>query len=129
MCSRRALTPWLALVALGCGTGAASLRGRVVELPSMADGHLAPEQPLSGAIVTAACPDEGAPRAATQSNADGFFFVELPQPIPNACLLHAERNGYESATVRVLEACASGAQERCTELTWTARLRAVVARP
>ena len=57
MCSRRALTPWLALVALGCGTGAASLRGRVVELPSMADGHLAPEQPLSGAIVTAACPD------------------------------------------------------------------------
>jgi hypothetical protein len=123
----RSLIPWLALVAGACGT--TSLRGRVVELPSVTAGQLAPEPPLSDATVTAACPDEAAPRAATQSNADGFFFVDFPKPIPNACLLRAERNGYESASVRVLDACAQGEQERCTQLTWTARLRALGARP
>lgn len=127
--SSRALSPWLALVALGCGSGSTSLRGRVVELPSVTAGHLAPERPLSGATVTAACPDEGAPRAATQSNADGFFYVEFPQMIPNACMLRVERNGYEAVSVRVLDACAWGVQERCTELTWTARMRAGGARP
>lgn len=123
----RAVTPWLALVALGCGT--TSLRGRVVELPSVMAERLAQERPLSGATVTAACPDEAAPRVVTQSNADGFFFVELPRPIPNACMLRAERNGYESAAVRVLDACARGEQERCMELTWTARLRSEGVRP
>jgi hypothetical protein len=120
---------WLVFAALGCGTGTSSLRGRVLELPSVTAGQLPPERPLAHAGVTAACPDERTPRATTYSDADGFFFVELPRPIPNACALRAERDGYEPASATVLDACAHGEQERCTELTWTARLRAVGAPP
>jgi hypothetical protein len=71
--------------------------------------------------VTLLCPDRE-PLVLAETGGDGRFAAALDGDVWNGCWVVAEKAGFYSEKVRVMDACAYGRRDRCASVVLDARL-------